>query len=267
MQLSLFVVLLLSPWLVQVYTADDAASNATTVLLSSDDTCQAVDASEDLPSLPSSHIVLDDDYDPQPDYQALAAQVRTIYEEAATAETLSLSPKLDSALVRPPPPPSRNNHSTAAANATRRTLSVNSLTRVLSIQVEHDDFVVPNVTVQARCTFEALVQATLPYGYIPAVVPEFVTITVGGAIVGAALESSSFRHGPSFGYRHTRSNPLGQWYHCGSDVQGRIVPRLARIVRQSRSGLASHAAVAMSSSRSCRILLFDLFVPTMSWRQ
>jgi Delta24-sterol reductase len=193
-----------------------------------DATCQAgaaaaAEASEESPSI-LQQIVLNE-YDPQSDYEALAAQVRTIYEETAaaaaaaataqsttandstetiaTAETLSLSPKLDFALVRPPPPPlplSRNNHSTAATRR-RRTLSVNSLTRILSIQMETNEndndtvSVMPTVTVQARCTFDALVQATLKYGYIPAVVPEFATIAVGGAIVGAALESSSFWHG------------------------------------------------------------------------
>jgi Delta24-sterol reductase len=40
-----------------------------------------------------------------------------------------------------------------------------------------------------------LVKATLAYGLIPLVVPEFKSITVGGAIAGGALESSSFRYG------------------------------------------------------------------------
>ena len=48
------------------------------------------------------------------------------------------------------------------------------------------------VRAQAKVTMEQLVQSTLPHGVIPAVVPELKAITVAGAIVGAALESSSF---------------------------------------------------------------------------
>lgn len=49
--------------------------------------------------------------------------------------------------------------------------------------------------VEPKVTIFQLVQETLKWGMIPAVVPEFKSITVGGAIMGAALESSSFRYG------------------------------------------------------------------------
>jgi hypothetical protein len=49
--------------------------------------------------------------------------------------------------------------------------------------------------VEARVTMEALVAATLPYGLIPAVVPELRAITVGGAIMGMGAESGSYRYG------------------------------------------------------------------------
>ena len=42
---------------------------------------------------------------------------------------------------------------------------------------------------------QALVEATLKHGMLPRVLPEFKHITVGGAIMGAALESSSHMHG------------------------------------------------------------------------
>lgn len=44
-------------------------------------------------------------------------------------------------------------------------------------------------------TFVDLVKATLAYGLVPPVVPELETITVGGAVSGASLESMSFRYG------------------------------------------------------------------------
>lgn len=49
--------------------------------------------------------------------------------------------------------------------------------------------------VQPRVTMAELVKATLPYGLIPPVVPEFKEITVGGAIIGGAGESGSHRCG------------------------------------------------------------------------
>ena len=44
-------------------------------------------------------------------------------------------------------------------------------------------------------TYEDLVDATLAYGLMPLVVPQLKTITLGGAVVGLGIESSSFRHG------------------------------------------------------------------------
>lgn len=49
--------------------------------------------------------------------------------------------------------------------------------------------------VEPRVTIEALVQATLPRNLVPLIAPEFKGITVGGAILGASLESSSHLFG------------------------------------------------------------------------
>ncbi len=49
--------------------------------------------------------------------------------------------------------------------------------------------------VQGMCTYEDLVDATLAYGLIPLVVPQLRTITLGGAVTGLGIESTSFRHG------------------------------------------------------------------------
>src|SRR5262245_5635579 len=45
------------------------------------------------------------------------------------------------------------------------------------------------------CTYEDLVDATLPFGLIPYVVPQLRTITLGGAVTGLGIESTSFRNG------------------------------------------------------------------------
>jgi len=44
-------------------------------------------------------------------------------------------------------------------------------------------------------TYEDLVDATLKHGLMPLVVPQLKTITLGGAVAGVGIESSSFRHG------------------------------------------------------------------------
>jgi FAD/FMN-containing dehydrogenase len=49
--------------------------------------------------------------------------------------------------------------------------------------------------VQGMCTYERLVEATLRHGLMPKVVPQLKTITLGGAVTGLGIESSSFRNG------------------------------------------------------------------------
>ena len=49
--------------------------------------------------------------------------------------------------------------------------------------------------VAGMCTYEDLVAATLTYGLVPLVVPQLKTITLGGAVTGLGIESTSFRNG------------------------------------------------------------------------
>ena len=49
--------------------------------------------------------------------------------------------------------------------------------------------------VQGMTTYEHLVAATLPHGLMPLVVPQLKTITLGGAVTGLGIESSSWRNG------------------------------------------------------------------------
>jgi FAD/FMN-containing dehydrogenase len=49
--------------------------------------------------------------------------------------------------------------------------------------------------VAGMTTYEHLVDATLPYGLMPFVVPQLRTITLGGAVSGLGIESTSFRSG------------------------------------------------------------------------
>ena len=49
--------------------------------------------------------------------------------------------------------------------------------------------------VEGMTTYGTLVDETLRYGLLPAVVPQLKTITVGGAVSGLGIESSSFKYG------------------------------------------------------------------------
>ena len=73
-------------------------------------------------------------------------------------------------------------------------LDVSGLTGVIRVD-PHPDQGPPVADVQGMCTYEDLVDATLPYGLMPQVVPQLRTITLGGAVTGLGIESTSFRNG------------------------------------------------------------------------
>jgi FAD/FMN-containing dehydrogenase len=76
------------------------------------------------------------------------------------------------------------------ARATVPGLDVGALRSVLSV-----DPATRLADVQGMTTYEDLVDATLPYGLMPTVVPQLKTITLGGAVTGLGIESTSFRNG------------------------------------------------------------------------
>jgi FAD/FMN-containing dehydrogenase len=61
--------------------------------------------------------------------------------------------------------------------------------------VLHVDAAARTADVGGMTTYERLVDATLPHGLMPLVVPQLKTITLGGAVAGLGIESSSFRNG------------------------------------------------------------------------
>jgi FAD/FMN-containing dehydrogenase len=69
-------------------------------------------------------------------------------------------------------------------------LSVRDFNHVLEVNVREGWAEVEGMT-----TYGDFVDATLPHGVMPAIVPELTSITVGGAVSGTGLESSSFRYG------------------------------------------------------------------------
>src|SRR3712207_6381895 len=57
------------------------------------------------------------------------------------------------------------------------------------------DPVARTAEVQGMTTYEDLVDATLAHDLMPLVVPQLRTITLGGAVMGLGIESTSFRNG------------------------------------------------------------------------
>lgn len=78
----------------------------------------------------------------------------------------------------------------ARAASTAPGLDVSGLGAVISVDPE-----AKTADVSGMCTYEDLVAATLPYGLAPLVVPQLKTITLGGAVTGLGIESTSFRNG------------------------------------------------------------------------
>jgi FAD/FMN-containing dehydrogenase len=69
-------------------------------------------------------------------------------------------------------------------------LYVRSLNQVLAVDTENQ-----LVEVEGMTTYESLVDACLKKHCMPLVVPQLKSITIGGAVSGIGIESSSFRHG------------------------------------------------------------------------
>jgi FAD/FMN-containing dehydrogenase len=72
----------------------------------------------------------------------------------------------------------------------RAGIDVSAFTGVLDV-----DTAARTADVGGMTTYEDLVDATLPHGLIPYVVPQLKTITLGGAVAGLGIESTSFRNG------------------------------------------------------------------------
>jgi FAD/FMN-containing dehydrogenase len=71
-----------------------------------------------------------------------------------------------------------------------QTINVRDFNNVISINTE-------NLTahVEGMTTYEELVKQTLKHNLLPTVVPQLKSITIGGALTGIGIESSSFKYG------------------------------------------------------------------------
>src|ERR1700729_3421690 len=74
--------------------------------------------------------------------------------------------------------------------AERVSLDVSAFAHVIHVDVASQTAVVGGMT-----TYQDLCDATLPHGLMPLVVPQLKTITLGGAVTGLGIESTSLWHG------------------------------------------------------------------------
>jgi FAD/FMN-containing dehydrogenase len=110
-------------------------------------------------------------------HAAAVATLRASYDAIPPGQSVRLA-KRTSNLFRP-----RTDQPVAG-------LDVSGLDGVISV-----DPAARTADVQGMCTYERLVDATLPYGLMPMVVPQLKTITLGGAVTGLGIEATSFRNG------------------------------------------------------------------------
>ena len=110
-------------------------------------------------------------------YDARAARLRAQYEAIPSGAPVRLA-KRTSNLFR------------QRAETTTPGLDVADFDGVLCV-----DPVARTAEVQGMTTYEHLVAATLPHGLMPLCVPQLKTITLGGAVTGLGIESTSFAWG------------------------------------------------------------------------
>jgi FAD/FMN-containing dehydrogenase len=112
---------------------------------------------------------------PVADHVAAAADLVRRYRELPTGVRVRLGKPSSNLFRFGAPPP---------------TLDASGLSGVIAV-----DPVARTADVAGMTTYEDLVDATLPHGLMPLVVPQLKTITLGGAVAGLGIESTSFRHG------------------------------------------------------------------------
>ena len=110
-------------------------------------------------------------------HRAAVARLQASYDALAPGAPVRLAKKTTN-LFRP------------RAAKTAPGLDVSGLGGVIEV-----DPATATAEVQGMCTYEHLVEATLPHGLIPLVVPQLKTITLGGAVTGLGIEATSFRNG------------------------------------------------------------------------
>jgi FAD/FMN-containing dehydrogenase len=115
-------------------------------------------------------------------HEAAVARLRDAYA--------AVPPGVPVRLAKPTSNLFRFRDTASAGQGSRRELDVSAFSRVL-----HVDSTARTAVVGGMTTYEDLADATLPHGLMPLVVPQLKTITLGGAVTGLGIESTSLRSG------------------------------------------------------------------------
>src|ERR1700753_136415 len=115
-------------------------------------------------------------------HQAAVARLRDAYAAVPAGAPVRLA-ETTSNLFR-----SRDSGPAGATSA--HLLDATAFARVI-----HVDPATRTAVVGGMTTYEDLCDATLPHNLMPLVVPQLKTITLGGAVTGLGIESTSFRNG------------------------------------------------------------------------
>ncbi len=172
--------------------------------------------------------------------------------DARTAHAVGVERLLESYRAVPPAASVRLAKRTSNLFRTRaktdaKGLDTSGLTDVIAVDPDER-----TADVAGMCTYEDLVAATLPFGLAPLVVPQLKTITLGGAVTGLGIESTSFRNG----LPHESVLEMDILTGAGEVVTAsphrarRPVPRVPQLVRNARlRGAPAHRARARRAVR------------------
>jgi len=120
-----------------------------------------------------------------------AAKVKTLEAQAGTAGALRMHKATVSNTFRPHQLNERGVSSGAQVlQAPPGRLDLSDFTHVLEVNTDE-----LWCDLEASATFDTFTEGCLLHGCLPLVIPELRHITVGGAVVGIGIESSSFKHG------------------------------------------------------------------------
>ncbi|HYB86062.1 MAG TPA: FAD-binding oxidoreductase [Streptosporangiaceae bacterium] len=117
-------------------------------------------------------------------HQAAVAAIREAYAALPPGSPVRLAKRTSNLFRFRDPLPARTPATSSPG------LDVSAFTRVLHVDSRRRVAVVGGMT-----TYEDLADATLRYGLMPLVVPQLKTITLGGAVTGLGIESTSLRNG------------------------------------------------------------------------
>src|SRR5215475_8458448 len=119
-----------------------------------------------------------------------AAALRESYAALAPDAPVRLAKRTSNLFRFREPAPKAPGRSAAPGPGSAAGLDASAFTRVLHVDPAARAAVVGGMT-----TYEDLADATLPHGLMPLVVPQLKTITLGGAVSGLGIESTSLRSG------------------------------------------------------------------------